>query len=112
MSNSFAQVSFVGGTVRSAYKKEILYWCGFQKQEKLDFLKAITESHNSHITKLEIMLRMLDNDSLDSDTIFGVTDDFKFYLDKADEGQLEDIQYIYEGIDLEETRKTGFAFHH
>ncbi|GAU96711.1 hypothetical protein RvY_08116-2 [Ramazzottius varieornatus] len=73
------------------------------KQEKLDFLKAITESHNSHITKLEIMLRMLDNDSLDSDTIFGVTDDFKFYLDKADEGQLEDIQYIYEGIDLEET---------
>lgn len=63
------------------------------------------ESHRAHITKMEIMLRMLDNDSLDPDTVFAITDDFKFYLDKAEEGQLEDVLYVYEGIDLEEVSK-------
>lgn len=76
-----------------------------QKLEKVEFLKIIMESHRAHITKMEIMLRMVDNDSLDPDTVFGITDDFTFYLDKTDEGRFEDIQYVYEGIDLEEVSK-------
>lgn len=60
--------------------------------------------------KIEILLRMLDNDSLDSDTVFGITDDFQFYLDKADEGLFEDVGYVYEGINLEEVSK--YIIHH
>ncbi|XP_055347419.1 CCR4-NOT transcription complex subunit 3-like isoform X2 [Paramacrobiotus metropolitanus] len=74
-----------------------------EKLEKVEFLKQIMESHRNHITKMEIMLRMLDNDSLDAEQVCGIADDIKFYLDKADEGQVEDVNYVYEGIELEET---------
>ncbi|OQV11413.1 CCR4-NOT transcription complex subunit 3 [Hypsibius exemplaris] len=73
------------------------------KQEKMEFLRTIVEAHRGHITKMETMLRMLDNDSLEAETVEGITDDIKFYLEKSDEGIFEDIAYIYEGIDLEET---------
>ncbi|XP_055334665.1 CCR4-NOT transcription complex subunit 3-like [Paramacrobiotus metropolitanus] len=77
-----------------------------EKLEKAEFLKQVMESHRNHIGKIEIMLRMVDNDSINPDFAESVTDDFDFYLSKVQEGHLEDVTYIYAGIDLEEATGT------
>ena len=44
-------------------------------------LSTFTERHNYHESRLELMLRLLDNDNLNADDIESVKDDVQYYLD-------------------------------
>jgi CCR4-NOT transcription complex subunit 3 len=79
-----------------------------EKQEKMDDLKSKLERHKFHITKLETLLRMLDNDSVNIGQIKKIHDDVEYYIDSSQEPDFEENEYIYDDIDgLEEVELSG-----
>lgn len=82
-----------------------------EKQEKMDDLKSKLERHKFHITKLETLLRMLDNDSVNIGQIKKIHDDVEYYIDSSQEPDFEENEYIYDDIDgLEEVELNGKIF--
>ncbi|CRK90795.1 CLUMA_CG004485, isoform A [Clunio marinus] len=79
-----------------------------EKQEKMDDLKGKLERHKFHITKLETLLRMLDNDSVNIDQIKKIHDDVEYYIESSQEPDFEENEYIYDDIDgLDEVELSG-----
>lgn len=69
-----------------------------EKQDKMDDLKAKLERHKFHVTKLETLLRMLDNDSVDVDQIKKIKDDVEYYIESSQEPDFEENEYLYDDI--------------
>ncbi len=69
-----------------------------ETQDKLDDLKYKLERHKFHITKLETLLRMLDNDGVDVDQIKKIKDDVEYYIESSQEPDFEENEYLYDDI--------------
>ncbi|KAG5264457.1 hypothetical protein AALO_G00253980 [Alosa alosa] len=59
------------------------------KEERIDELKRMIERHRHHILMLETILRMLDNDSIQVDSIRKIKDDVDYYLDSCQDPDFE-----------------------
>lgn len=82
-----------------------------EKQDKMDDLKAKLDRHKFHITKLETLLRMLDNDSVDVDQIRKIRDDVEYYIDSSQDPDFEENEFIYDDIEgLDEVELSGERF--
>lgn len=82
-----------------------------EKQEKMDDLKSKLERHKFHIAKLETLLRMLDNDSVNIGQIKKIHDDVEYYIDSSQEPDFEENEYIYDDIEgLDEVELSGKCF--
>lgn len=68
------------------------------KQEKMDELKGKLERHKFHVTKLETLLRMLDNDGVEVEQIKKIKEDVEYYIDSSQEPDFEENEYIYDDI--------------
>ncbi|XP_046734769.1 CCR4-NOT transcription complex subunit 3 isoform X2 [Diprion similis] len=78
------------------------------KQDRMDELKAKLEKHRYHIRKLETLLRMLDNMSVEVDTIKRIKDDVEYYIESSQEPDFEENEYIYDDIiGLDEVELSG-----
>jgi len=51
------------------------------KSEREEELDGYRERHNYHVSRLELMLRLLDNDNLGVDEINNVKDDVNYYIE-------------------------------
>lgn len=79
-----------------------------EKQDKMDDLKGKLDRHKFHITKLETLLRMLDNDSVDVEQIRKIRDDVEYYIDSSQEPDFEENEFIYDDIEgLDEVELSG-----
>ncbi|KAF7388184.1 hypothetical protein HZH66_010951 [Vespula vulgaris] len=78
------------------------------KQDRMDELKAKLDKHRYHIRKLETLLRMLDNMSVEVDTIKRIKDDVEYYIESSQEPDFEENEYIYDDIiGLDEVELSG-----
>ncbi|XP_021702631.1 CCR4-NOT transcription complex subunit 3 isoform X4 [Aedes aegypti] len=68
------------------------------KQEKMDELKGKLERHKFHVTKLETLLRMLDNDGVEVEQIKKIKEDVEYYIESSQEPDFEENEYIYDDI--------------
>uniref|UniRef100_T1HIJ7 CCR4-NOT transcription complex subunit 3 n=3 Tax=Rhodnius TaxID=13248 RepID=T1HIJ7_RHOPR len=68
------------------------------KQDRMDELKAKVEKHRYHIRKLETLLRMLDNLSVEVSQIKGIKDDVEYYIESSQDPDFEGNEYIYDDI--------------
>uniref|UniRef100_A0A182JQE1 CCR4-Not complex component Not N-terminal domain-containing protein n=1 Tax=Anopheles christyi TaxID=43041 RepID=A0A182JQE1_9DIPT len=68
------------------------------KQDKMDELKGKLERHKFHVTKLETLLRMLDNDGVEVEQIKKIKEDVEYYIDSSQEPDFEENEYIYDDI--------------
>jgi CCR4-NOT transcription complex subunit 3 len=73
-----------------------------QKDERLAAIDHRIEKHKFHQLKLEIVLRMIDNGTLQPDEVEAIQDDVKYYIDENHETDFEENDYIYEDLHLEE----------
>lgn len=55
------------------------------KTEREEELDTYRERHNYHVQRLELMLRLLDNDNLSADQIKDVQEDVNYYIDSNQE---------------------------
>lgn len=72
------------------------------KQERIDRLKTLLDSHNDHIKKLEMVMRLLDNMSVTVDQVNNLKDDVDYYIASATEPDYQENLYIYDEINFEE----------
>ncbi|XP_035706658.1 CCR4-NOT transcription complex subunit 3 isoform X3 [Folsomia candida] len=78
------------------------------KQDRLDELKTFLERHRFHVTKLETLMRMLDNLAADVNAVSlrtflsqvkKIKDDIDYYLESSQEAEFEVNEFIYDDID-------------
>ncbi|XP_041362287.1 CCR4-NOT transcription complex subunit 3-like isoform X2 [Gigantopelta aegis] len=74
-----------------------------QKQDRLDELKAHQDRHKDHIKRLEIIMRMVDNNQLAMDQIKKIKDDVEYYVESNQEPGFEENEFIYDDLDLDES---------
>lgn len=72
------------------------------KQERVEELKGWLEKHRFHITRLETLMRMVDNDAIDVDQIRKIKDDIEYYVDSSQDPDFEENEYIYDDLDLDD----------
>lgn len=80
------------------------------KQDRMDELRGKLDRHKFHITKLETLLRMLDNDGVEVEQIQRIKDDVEYYIESSQEPDFEENEYIYDdiiGLDEVELSGTG-----
>lgn len=96
------------------------------KQERMDELKSRLEKHRFHIRKLETILRMLDNMSIEVSQVPSilqekkirilvvffkikqVKEDVEYYIDSSQDPDFEENEYIYDDIiGLDEVELSG-----
>lgn len=78
------------------------------KQDRMDELRGKLDRHKFHITKLETLLRMLDNDGVDVEQVRRIKDDVEYYIESSQEPDFEENEYIYDDITgLEEVELAG-----
>lgn len=49
---------------------------------------------------------MLDNDSIQVDSIHKIKDDVEYYIDSSQDPDFEENEFLYDDLDLEEIRKS------
>lgn len=80
------------------------------KQDRMDELRGKLDRHKFHVTKLETLLRMLDNDGVEVEQIRRIKDDVEYYIESSQEPDFEENEYIYDdiiGLDEVELSNTG-----
>ncbi|XP_030377356.1 CCR4-NOT transcription complex subunit 3 isoform X2 [Scaptodrosophila lebanonensis] len=80
------------------------------KQERMDDLRSKLDRHKFHITKLETLLRLLDNDGVEAEQVHKIKDDVEYYIDSSQEPDFEENEFIYDDIiGLDEVELSGTA---
>lgn len=78
------------------------------KQDRNDELQAILKRHRFHVKKLEMLLRMLDNDGVDVELIRRIKDDVEYYIESSQDPDFEENEYLYDDITgLDEVEMSG-----
>uniref|UniRef100_A0A8C7IYG3 CCR4-NOT transcription complex, subunit 3a n=1 Tax=Oncorhynchus kisutch TaxID=8019 RepID=A0A8C7IYG3_ONCKI len=80
-----------------------------EKQDRIEELKRFIERHRYHIRMLETILRMLDNDSVQVDSIQKIKDDVEYYMESSQDPDFEENEFIYDDLDLEDILTTNGA---
>jgi len=71
--------------------------------EQVEQLNSLLEKHRDHVQKLETLLRMLDNETVDINQIKDIKDDVEYYIDNCQDPDFTENEMIYDDIDgLEE----------
>ncbi|KAJ3087210.1 general negative regulator of transcription subunit 5, partial [Quaeritorhiza haematococci] len=79
------------------------------KAERLAQVEHQVERHKFHITKLEIILRMLENGALTIDQVRDIKDDVNFYVESNQDPEFAEDEGIYDELNLEDAEAFGFA---
>jgi CCR4-NOT transcription complex subunit 3 len=79
------------------------------KTEQLAKLTNHIERHKHHITTLEIVLRMFENESLTIDEVRDLQDNVNYYVDCNRDPDFAEDEFIYDDLDLEEAEVFGLA---
>uniref|UniRef100_A0A1I8NI31 CCR4-NOT transcription complex subunit 3 n=1 Tax=Musca domestica TaxID=7370 RepID=A0A1I8NI31_MUSDO len=68
------------------------------KQDRMDELRSKVDRHKFHVTKLETLLRLLDNDNVEAEQVNKIKDDVEYYIDSSQEPDFEENEFIYDDI--------------
>ncbi|KAL0144328.1 Not1 N-terminal domain, CCR4-Not complex component-domain-containing protein [Mucor lusitanicus] len=72
------------------------------KVERTNELEHFIERDRWHINRLELILRLLENDQLSPDRVLAIQDDVQYYLECNQEPDFEEDELVYDDLNLEE----------
>eukprot|EP00158_Paraphelidium_tribonemae_P004245 Partr_v1_DN26656_c0_g1_i4_m69506 putative CCR4-NOT transcription complex, subunit 3 len=79
---------------------------------RLRDIDARLERHKFHMTQLETMLRMLENDALQVDDVETVKDSVEYYIDSCQEPDFDEDTEMYDHLNLTEDDVVGYLDEH
>ncbi|TCD70504.1 proteinral negative regulator of transcription subunit 5 [Steccherinum ochraceum] len=83
---------------------------GGAQAERLEELERLNERRKWHISRLEIILRLLDNGSMQPEKVNDLKDDVTYFVDSNTEEEFDEDEGIYDELNLdEEEEKFGLA---
>lgn len=90
-----AEIESLGTTKKKKNRNE--------NADKIVEYQTLVEKHRDHVQKLETLLRMLDNDTVDIDQIKHIQDDVNYYINNCQDEDYTENELLYADIDgLEE----------
>lgn len=72
-----------------------------QRAEKVAELERLNERRKYHINRLELILRLLENDHLEPDRVNDLKDTIQYYVEYNHEPDFEEDEGLYDELDLE-----------
>lgn len=87
-----------GETIRLSAKKNKKL--DSSKQERLDEIIKHIERHKYHVKKLELVLRLLENERLEVDDVSQIKDDIEYYIESHGEPDFVENDQVYDDLDL------------
>ncbi|KAI9001152.1 Not1 N-terminal domain, CCR4-Not complex component-domain-containing protein [Trametes punicea] len=75
---------------------------GGAQAERLEALERLNERRKWHISRLEIILRLLDNGSLPTEKVLAIQDDVKYFVENNMEEDFEEYEEVYDELNLDE----------
>ncbi|QIX00201.1 hypothetical protein AMS68_005718 [Peltaster fructicola] len=76
------------------------------RADRLAELERVMDRHKWHVSKLEIMLRLVENDKMQVDEVRGLEEEIKYYVEQNQEVDFMDNEDIYCELNLEEEEDT------
>ncbi|KAJ7122780.1 Not1 N-terminal domain, CCR4-Not complex component-domain-containing protein [Mycena epipterygia] len=77
---------------------------------RLEELETLNERRKWHISRLEIVLRLLNNGSMPTDKVLGLKEDVQYFVESNTEEGFDEDEGIYDDLNLdEEEEKFGLA---
>ncbi|KAF8843186.1 hypothetical protein BDN67DRAFT_964839 [Paxillus ammoniavirescens] len=77
---------------------------------RLDDLEHLNERRKWHISRLELILRLLDNGSLSTDRVLALKEDVTYFVESNTEEEFDEDEGLYDDLNLEEEEeKFGLA---
>lgn len=73
---------------------------GSAKDERASELENANDRRNWHISRLEILLRMLENGNLDTDRVTDIKEDISYFVESNMEEDFEEDEGIYDDLNL------------
>lgn len=73
-----------------------------QKQDRISELEDQLDRHKWHISKLELIMRMLENGNLSADAINNIQDDIRYYVESNQEPDFAEDEEIYDELNLDD----------
>ncbi|CDO74089.1 hypothetical protein BN946_scf185043.g139 [Trametes cinnabarina] len=70
--------------------------------ERLETLERLNERRKWHISRLEIILRLLDNGSLPTEKVLALQDDVKYFVENNMEDDFDEYEEVYDDLNLDE----------
>ncbi|KAG0187983.1 general negative regulator of transcription subunit 5 [Apophysomyces sp. BC1034] len=95
METAEAELETLQGTSRKGKKDH-------QKVERRNELEHTLERHKWHINRLELILRLLENDHFGADRVMEIKDDVQYFVESNQEPDFEEDELIYDDLNLEE----------
>ena len=78
--------------------------------ERLEELERLNERRKWHISRLEIILRLLDNGTLAPEKVMSLKDDVQYFVESNTEEEFDEDEGIYDELNLdEEEEKFGLV---
>ncbi|KAH9955542.1 Not1 N-terminal domain, CCR4-Not complex component-domain-containing protein [Russula dissimulans] len=75
---------------------------GATAQDRLEELERLNERRKWHISRLEIMLRLLDNGTLSTEQVQGLKDDVNYFVEDNANDDYDEDEGIYDDLHLDE----------
>jgi CCR4-NOT transcription complex subunit 3 len=76
-----------------------------QRIERISELELLNERKNWHINRLELILRLLENDHLEPESVNDLKDTIQYYVESNQEPDFEEVEDMYDDLNLEEEEK-------
>ncbi|KHJ42675.1 Not1 domain, CCR4-Not complex component [Trichuris suis] len=70
------------------------------KQERLESLTKLMGQHKFHVQKLELILRLLNNSSIEVAKVKCLKDDLDHFIENCEEPTYQENEYMYDDLDL------------
>ena len=65
-------------------------------------MKNWMEKHKFHMSRLEALMRMVDNDAVHSGQIWRIKEDVEYYVESNQDVDFEENEFMYEDLELVE----------
>ncbi|KPV75020.1 uncharacterized protein RHOBADRAFT_31870 [Rhodotorula graminis WP1] len=73
-----------------------------EREARLEELERLNERREWHVNRLELILRLLENGNLATDTVTNVKDDIAYFVESNTEEDFEEDEGIYDELNLED----------
>ncbi|KAI7881701.1 hypothetical protein K492DRAFT_206681 [Lichtheimia hyalospora FSU 10163] len=72
------------------------------KAERIEELEHQITRHKHHVNRLELLLRLLENDRIATERVLEIKEDVQYYIECNQEPDFQEDEFIYDDLNLEE----------
>lgn len=78
-----------------------------EREARIDELEQLNERRQWHVNRLELILRLLENNNLEADSVTAIKEDISYFVESNAEEDFEEDEGIYDELNLDDEDMFG-----